>query len=105
MIDIDIDEMQQLCLHTNATADQLWERWEFLRELLDEVGKTMAAACDRWKEATDPEARDQLWAVYEATARDYRVLASWKDLHYAAYIFCTDGAHCTVLDTVSSTVS
>ena len=101
---IDVDE-QYMCLHTNATADQLWERWEFLRELLDKLGQDMATAADRWKEATDPVERNERWQAYEAASREYRVLASWKDLHYAAYIFSTDGAYSTVLDVVSSDVS
>jgi hypothetical protein len=65
----------------------------------------MATATDRWKEATDPVERTERWTAYEAASREYRVLASWKDLHYAAYIFSTDGANSTVLDVISSNVS
>ena len=101
---IDMDE-QYMCLQTNATADQLWERWELLRELLDKVGQDMAAASDRWNEATDPVARQELWTVFETASREYRVLCSWKDLYYAAYVFSTDGSDCTALNVVSSEVS
>ena len=101
---IDMDE-QYMCLQTNATADQLWERWELLRELLDKLGQDMAAASDRWNEATDPGARQELWTAFEAASREYRVLCSWKDLYYAAYVFSTDGSDCTALNVVSSDVS
>ena len=101
---IDMDE-QYMCLHTNATADQLWERWELLRELLDKIGQDMGLASDRWEEATDPVARQELWAAYEVASHEYRVLCSWKDLYYAAYVFSTDGSDCTALDVVSSDVS
>ena len=101
---IDMDE-QYMCLHTNATADQLWEHWELLRELLDKIGQDMALASDRWNEATDPVARQELWAAFETASREYRVLCSWKDLYYAAYVFSTDGSDCTALDVVSSDMS
>ena len=101
---IDMDE-QYMCLQTNATADQLWERWELLRELLDKIGQDMARASERWNEATAPVARQELWTAFEAASREYRVLASWKDLYYAAYVFSTDGSDCTALNVVSSDVS
>ena len=101
---IDTDELY-LCLHSNASAEQLWARWEFLRELLDQAGQDMAVAVNRWKAASDPVEREQLWQAYEATAREYRVLASWQQVHYAAYIFTTDGADCAALDGISSAVS
>jgi hypothetical protein len=66
---IDMDE-QYMCLHTNATADQLWERWELLRELLDKIGQDMALASDRWNEATDPVARQELWVAFEVASRE-----------------------------------
>ena len=101
---IDMDE-QYMCLHTNATPDQLWERWELLRELLDKLGQDMATASDRWNEATDPVARQELWTAFEVASRDYRVLCSWKELYYAAYVFSTDGSDCTALNVVSSDMS
>ena len=101
---IDMDE-QYMCLQTNATADQLWERWELLRELLDKVGQDMATASDRWKEATDPVLRQDLWAAFEVASREYRVLTSWKELYYAAYVFSTDGSDCMALNVVSSDMS
>jgi hypothetical protein len=101
---IDMDE-QYMCLQTNATADQLWERWELLRELLDKLGQDMALASDRWNEATDPVARQELWVAFEVASREYRVLCSWKGLYYAAYVFSTDGSDCTALNVVSSEVS
>ena len=66
---IDMDE-QYMCLHTNATADQLWERWELLRELLDKVGQDMGLASDRWEEATDPVVRQELWTAFEVASRE-----------------------------------
>ena len=101
---IDMDE-QYMCLHTNASAEQLWERWELLRELTDKVGQDMGLASDRWNEATDPVARQELWAAFEVASREYRVLCSWKDLYYAAYVFSTDGSDCTALNVVSSDMS
>jgi len=90
-----------LSLETTATADELWVRWQYLSELAEKAGQHMNDTGQRWKETTDPVAKDHLWVEYEAQTRDYRVLTSWKDLFYAAFIFSTDGAHCAALDNSS----
>ena len=97
---IDIDEPRELfvTLETTATADELWGRWQWLCELSETVGAHVTEIGQRWKDTTDPVAKDHLWVEYEAQTRDYRVLTSWKDLFYAAFIFATDGAHCAALD-------
>ena len=97
---IDIDEPRELfvTLETTATADELWGRWQWLCELSETVGAHVTEIGQRWKDTTDPVAKDHLWVKYEAQTRDYRVLTSWKDLFYAAFIFSTDGAHCAALD-------
>jgi hypothetical protein len=99
---IDIGDPQELVLHTNASPEQLLERWDYLVSLLSAVGQNMAEASDRWKQADDPEARARLWSEYEVIARDWRVVCSWKDVFYAAFIFSTDGANCAAMDVNSS---
>ena len=47
---------------------------------------------------TDPAVKDRIWVDYETACREYRVLSSWKDVFYAAFIFATDGAFCAALD-------
>ena len=99
MIDMDepYDDLS-LSLETTASADELWGRWQFLCDLVEKAGQQMTEVGQRWKETTDPVARDLIWADYEAQAREFRVLASWKDVFYAAFIFATDGATCAALD-------
>jgi hypothetical protein len=97
-IDIDGPQDLVLSLETTATADELWSRWQYLSELAQKAGQHMNDTGQRWKETTDPVAKRSIWAEYETEAREFRVLVSWKDLFYAAYIFTTDGAHCAALD-------
>ena len=85
-------------LESTATADELWDQWQYVRMLVEKAGERMTALGQQWKDTTDPVAKDHLWVEYEAQTRDYRVLTSWKDLFYAAFIFSTDGAHCAALD-------
>ena len=94
----DLDEPCELSLSTNATSDELWARWLSLGESVEQAGREMTEAGQRWKDTTDPTARDRLWVAYEAQAREYRVLAAWQELFYTAFIFCTDGAYCAALD-------
>ena len=95
---IGVGEPQSLSLATDATADELWVRWQYLGELVEQAGAHMNQTAQRWKDTTDPAVKDRIWSEYESDAREYRVLASWKDLFYAAYIFSTDGAYCAALD-------
>ncbi len=91
-----------LSLETTASADELWIRWQYLSDLVDKASVQITETGQRWKETTDPVAKDRIWAHYEAQAREFRVLASWKDVFYAAFIFSTDGAFCAALDDNSS---
>jgi hypothetical protein len=92
------DEPMEVSLTTTATPDELWARWQFLRELTDKADAQISAIGQRWKETTDPVARDRMWVEYEAQTREFRVLAAWKELFYTAFIFSTDGADCAALD-------
>ena len=96
---VDIDEPQDvsLSLSTTAAPDELWDRWQWLRELADKAGEQTTETGKRWKDTTDPTVRDRLWVEYEAQTREYRVLAAWKELFYTAFIFSTDGADCAAL--------
>ena len=85
-------------LESTATADELWDQWQYVRLLVDQAGQRMTALGQQWKDTTDPVAKDRMWSAYEAGARDYRVLASWSELFYAAYVFSTDGADCAALN-------
>ena len=95
---IDVDEPLQLALSTTGTSRELWVRWQSLCELAEKVGAQMTEAGQRWKDTTEPMTREHLWVEYEAQTRQFRVLMSWKDVFYAAYIFSTDGADCAALD-------
>jgi hypothetical protein len=95
---IDIVEPQELSVSTTAAPDELWRRWLYLCELVEKAGWHMTEVGQRWKETTDPVAKDRIWAEYEAGAREFRVLTSWKDVFYAAFVFSIDGADCTALD-------
>ena len=95
--DVD-DEPLEVSLSTTAAPEELWARWLYLREVAEKVGARMTEAGQRWKETTDPAVKDGMWAEYEAQTREFRVVTSWKDLFYVAYIFATDGADCAALD-------
>ncbi len=103
MPETDIDGPQELSLSlaTTAAPDELWNRWQDLRTQVEQAGEYMSETGRLWKETTDPEIKEWLWGRYEAEARNYRVLASWKDVFYAAFIFSTDGAECAELDVSS----
>ncbi len=75
--------------------------WRKTYELVDKADQDMTETARRWKNATDPADRQRLEADYQAQAREYRVLASWRDVAYAAYIFATDGAECVAMDVSS----
>ena len=96
--DVDDDEPLTVSLTTNACTDELWRRWQYLGDLVEQAGTHMNDTGRRWKDSTDPVARAHLWASYEAEAREFRVLASWKDIFYAAFIFSTDGPFCAAFD-------
>lgn len=85
-------------MSTNASADELWTRWQQATELLEGMGGAVSAASQRWSEATDPGEKALRWVEYMAVTREYRVLSSWQQVFYAAYVFSTDGAECAVLD-------
>src|SRR5437764_983808 len=87
----------ELGVRTNATADELWTRWTELSVMLDDLGFTVSVVEDQWKEAADPVLRDRMWTAYLDVTREYRVLASWRDVFFAAYVFATDGAECAAL--------
>ncbi len=97
----DMSDPLELSLATTASSAELWNRWQDLCELAEKAGQQVTDAGQRWKDTTDPVARECLWVEYEAVAREYRVLASWKDVFYAAYIFSTDGGECAALDVSS----
>lgn len=88
----------ELRLATTASARELWDRWEYLAELTTKVGNEMTETVQRWRNATDSVAKDRIWDEYETQARTFRVVVSWKDVFYAAFIFSTDGADCAALD-------
>ena len=90
-------------LESTATADELWDQWQYVCLLVDQAGERMTALGQQWKDTTDPVAKEHLWSVYEADARDYRVLASWGQIFYAAYVFSTDGADCAALHSSPAT--
>ena len=81
-----------LSVETDATSEQLWASWQNARTHVERAGQRMIEAGERWKQATDPEAAERLWAEREIAARQYRLLEAWKDVFYAAYILTTDGA-------------
>ena len=97
-VNIDADEPLTVSLETTAAPDELWRRWRYLCDLVEQAGTHMNDTGRRWKDTTDPVARDHLWSTYETEAREYRVLASWKDVFYAAFVFATDGAFCAAFD-------
>ena len=99
---IDEGEPLELSLATTGSADELWSRSQYLSELVELAGDYMNESGQLWKQTTDPVARDRIWANYEAVAREYRVLTSWRDVFYAAFVFATDGAECAALDDPSS---
>lgn len=84
-------------LESSATADELWDQWQYLSRLVEQAGARMTALGQQWKDTDDPVAREGAWSAYEAGARDYRVLASWSQIFYSAYVFSTDGADCAAL--------
>lgn len=85
-------------LETTATVDELWDQWQYVSALVAVAGERMTAIGQQWKDTTDPAVKAGVWSAYEAEARDYRVLASWGQLFYAAYVFATDGADCAALN-------
>ncbi len=97
----DLREPLELTVHTTASAEELWTRWQYLCELVDTADRQMTEIDQRCKQATDPLDRTRLWSDYKAAAREYRVLASWRDVFYAAYIFATDGGDCAAFDVSS----
>ena len=87
-----------LSLESTASADKLWIHRQCLSDLVNKASVQMTETGQRWKETTDRVVKDRIWADYEAQAREFRVLASWKDVFYAAFIFSIDGAFCAALD-------
>jgi hypothetical protein len=87
-----------LSVETTAPAQELWSRWQYLCDLVEKTGQQMTDVGQQWKQTTDPVAKDRIWVDYETHAREFRVLAAWKDVFYAAFVFTTDGATCAALD-------
>lgn len=89
--------MPDISMATDASADELWDRWQELADLTAQAGDRMTETGQRWKDTTDDADKERLWVEYEVQARDFRVLVSWKDVFYAAYVFATDGPYCPAL--------
>ena len=90
-------------LESTATAEELWDQWQYVCLLVDQAGERMTTLGQQWKDTTDPVAKNRKWVDYEDGARDYRVLTSWSQIFYAAYVFSTDGADCPALNNSSPT--
>lgn len=69
---------------TNATAEELWQRWLELCVLSREAGKTMVATGEQGTS----------WDEYERCSREYYVLSAWTNVVYSAYVFLTYGVDC-----------
>jgi hypothetical protein len=98
IVSVAVAEPLELSLATTATPEELRSQWQELCVMAERVGAQMTEIGRRWKETTDPTVKQRVWVEYEAQTREYRVLASWKDVFYAAFIFSTDGAACAALD-------
>ena len=81
-----------LSVETDATSEQLWASWKNARTNVDDAGRLMGEAAERWRQATDPVTRQRLWVEREAAARQFQLISACADLYYAAFIFSTDGA-------------
>ncbi len=97
----DLREPLELSVQTTASAEELWSMWRQACELAEKTGEHMTDTARRWKNATGVADRQRLEADYQAQAREYRVLASWRDVAYAAFIFATDGAECAAFSVSS----
>ena len=98
MCEMCTDQPIELGLHTTASAEQLWTRYQYVAELAVKAGDAMSEAIKSWREATDPEIKGRRYTEVEATSRECRVLSAWRELFYVAYIFTTDGPDAAVLD-------
>ena len=83
-----------VAVQTTASPDELWQSWLEMLPHVESAADRLNELGERWKTTTDPVIKEQLWVDYESAARTYRVLASWREVFYAAYIFATDGVVC-----------
>ena len=83
-----------VAVETTASADELWESWQALLPAVEDASNRATETSNQWRQATDPVVKEQLWADYESATRTYRVLASWREVMYAAHVFATDGVAC-----------
>jgi hypothetical protein len=84
-----------LSVDDGITASDLRDQWSRLVTCRDDAWNAAAIMWQEWLDVSecDPGSlrSDELEAEYLALRRDYRVLAAWASVVYAAWVFVSEG--------------
>ena len=76
---------------SNEELAQLWDEWRQQCVLREADGHTMQQLAERWRQETDPQQREALWARYMDAYRLFEISAACANVAHARWVFANHG--------------